>query len=146
MFWLKIHMILQKLYTLSSLGKFSYLLTNLENHFIPLYKCKISVTPLTNIKWFYLHLHGVFLFLTSLKICCWKLLVFLQSPETQQIFPKYLGWQKSQNKTESSVYYCEELNFYINSFHSLLMQFLKKYVTVFVILIILKEASNQVFI
>lgn len=103
-FWLKIHIILQKLYTLSSLGKLSYLLTNLESHFIPLYKCKISVTPLTNIKWFYLHLHGVFLFLTSLKICCWKLLVFLQSPETQQIFPKYLGWQKSQNKTQRPPY------------------------------------------
>lgn len=52
------------------------------------------------LSFFYLHLHGVFLFLSSLKICCWKLLVFLQSPETQQIFPKYLGWQKSQNKTQ----------------------------------------------
>lgn len=125
MFWLNVYIILQKQYTLSSLGKFSYLLINLKSHFIPLYKCKISVTALTNIKWFYLHLHGVFLFLTSLKICCWKLLVFLQSPETQQIFPKYLEIQKSQNKTESSIYHCEELNFYINSFHTLLMWFFK---------------------
>lgn len=105
--------------------------TNLEIHFIPFCKCKISIIPLTNIKLFYLHLHGVFLFLTSLKICCWKLLVFLQSPETQQIFPKYLGWQKSQNKHRLLYTLLWRINFLHKFFYDFITVIFKKVFSIF---------------
>lgn len=123
--------------------------TNLEIHFIPFYKCKITIIPLTNIKLFYLHLHGVFLFLTSLKICCWKLLVFLQSPETQQIFPKYLGWQKSQNKHRLRYTLSWRINFLHKFFLDFITVIFKKVFSIFIFLwfsLCKKKASTQVFI
>lgn len=100
--WLYIHIILpkEKIKFLNQIVYLIYWFWKKKNHFTFVTNVKPQST-FNKYKAVLLTLAWSFPFLTSLKICCWKLLVFLQSPETQQIFPKYLGWQKSQNKTQT---------------------------------------------